>query len=335
MAARVQLRRGDLFSGPSDLIVLPCSTVPTVAPFVQHRLREFKIDKPKRKMKLGEVEFKPFEGNENIASFVAFAASVEGQSSSNAEAIERIGREIGLFSKKEKSVQWITAPLLGTGAGGLSNEVVVRHLRQGFLATASDRVTLNIFVLEEGPFRQLEQIFRSEHEALAVAAATRREPIRVFISYTKTDVGHAGWVKALATFLRDNGVDARLDVWHLRRGMQLAQWMCNELDQAHRVLLICNEEYARRADGYHGGVAWEIRLVQADLLCAPEANIDKYVPVIRAVDLDGAVPAFLKGTYCFEWPEGANETEKRQQLLKEIYRIHEEAPPLGAPPFAI
>lgn len=337
MAARVQLRRGDMFNGPSDLIVLPCSTIPTITELVRKRLRHFRIEGPERAMQLGEVEFKPFEGNENIAGFVAFAASVEAGYSSEPEAIERIGREVGRFSTREPSVQRIAVPLLGTGAGGLSPEVAVRRLRQGFLATASDRATLNIFVLEEDVYGRLEEEFRGDHDALATAQEGNggQEPIRVFVSYTRTDEAHATWVKELATFLRENGVDARLDVWHLRRGMNVAQWMCNELDQAHRVLLICNEEYARRADGYHGGVAWEIRLVQGDLLASPVTNSDKYVPVIRAENIDHAVPSFLRATYFFEWPEAADETAKREALLREIYRIQEQAPPLGPPRFAI
>jgi len=67
MPSNVKLRLGNLFDGPSDLIVLPCSTSGTITGFVARRLADYSIPHPRVGMKLGEVEFMPFEGAENIA----------------------------------------------------------------------------------------------------------------------------------------------------------------------------------------------------------------------------------------------------------------------------
>jgi hypothetical protein len=64
------------------------------------------------------------------------------------------------------------------------------------------------------------------------------------------------WVKELALFLIDNGIQARLDRFHLRRGMDLPQWMCNELQMADKVIIVCDETYKQKADGRLGGVGW-------------------------------------------------------------------------------
>lgn len=124
MSAIVKLRLGNLFDGPSDLIVLPCSTSGSVTGFVARSLAHYSIPHPRTGMRLGEVEILPFEGGESIAQFVAFAASVKEMSSSTT-AIESIGRALGEFSCEQRSVRAIAAPLLGAGAGGIQSEKVV------------------------------------------------------------------------------------------------------------------------------------------------------------------------------------------------------------------
>ncbi len=138
--------------------------------------------------------------------------------------------------------------------------------------------------------------------------------------------------KELATFLRANGIEARFDVWYLRPGMDTPQWMSNELDLADRVLLVCDELYAQKADRRHGGVGWEIRIIQGDLLVSQEDNPDKYIPIIVTPELNAGTPKFLRGTFALHWPEsGPDEVGRRDELLRIIYNRQEEAPPLGRP----
>lgn len=127
MAAIVKLRLGDLFDGPADLIVLPCSTDGTITGFVARRLQEYVIPDPKRGLALGDVDIMPFGGAENIAQYVAFAASVRDMKSEES-GIERIGAALGRFTDENESVRTISAPLLGAGAGGLRSERVVHAL---------------------------------------------------------------------------------------------------------------------------------------------------------------------------------------------------------------
>jgi hypothetical protein len=155
--------------------------------------------------------------------------------------------------------------------------------------------------------------------------------MRVFVSYTKTSDEHVEWVTRLATLLRENGINSRLDEWHLELGSDVAQWMTNEVDQANRVLLICNEEYTQRADRRHGGVGWEIRIVQGDMLFAPEAI--KYVAVVRTEDVTDGLPIFLKSSFSFHWPPSASDAQKGDELLRALYQQKKkQAPPIGPPP---
>jgi hypothetical protein len=102
--------------------------------------------------------------------------------------------------------------------------------------------------------------------------------------------------------------------------------MCNELDLADRVLLICNDAYAQRADRRHGGVGWEIRLIQGDLLDCQDTL--KYVPVVCSENVEATTPKFLRTVKCLRWDSSKGENDFREELVKTLYNIPLE-PPLG------
>ncbi|MDB5345372.1 MAG: hypothetical protein JWP89_3749 [Schlesneria sp.] len=321
----VELRFGDLFDGPSDLIVLPCSSTGTITPFVAARLAQYSIPKPKFGMSLGETDIVPFTGAENIASFVAFAASVN-QNHSTAEAIESIGVSLGKITQEISSIRNISAPLLGAGAGGLRSEIVVEAMSRGFRRTAEKEARLVIHILEQ---RVLDQL-KVGGVSAKVTTTAPISPKRVFISYSGTSDSHKEWVAELGKFLRQNGIDARLDQWHLRNGMDLPQWMTNELVQAQRVVIISDSRYRDRADGRNGGVGWETMLIQGDMMQLPQDS-RKYLLVVREDDFKGGVPTYLRTKFSIHWHVGANEQMLREQLLNEIYDV-DLAPPLGTSP---
>lgn len=330
MAAKLELVRGDLLEGPSDLIVIPCSTVPTVSAFVSERLSAFRIPVPTEPMQLGEVRFLALDAAGQVAPMAAYATSVMAHTT-RPEAIRAIGGSLGRFTAEHRWVQQIACPLLGAGAGHLRSETSVEEVLAGFRTEApQDRdVVLRIFVRHEPVYERLKA-----HFAETTRTSPAAPPIRVFISYARTSDGHVAWVKELATFLRQNGIEARIDVWHLRPGMDVAQWMCNELDLADRVLLVCDELYSQKADRRHGGVGWEVRIVQGDLLATQGDNPDKYVPVVVTSDPHAGTPAFLKSVLAIHWPRDHPERDeaRRDDLLGTLFRVSEEAPPLGSPP---
>ena len=327
MAGFVRLQLGDLFDGPADLIVLPCSTSGTITRFVANRLLEYTIPRPKRGMVLGEVDIMPFIGAENIAQYVAFAASVLSMTSKS-DAIYKIGLALGQFSFDNESVRTISAPLLGAGAGGLRSEIVIESLSEGFQKTAAKEAVLTVHILHESVYDRL-----THGDALREAPTPTppsSKPIRVFISYSGTSDRHKKWVAALGTFLRANGVDARLDQWHLRNGMDLPQWMTNELEMAERVIIISDARYSERADGRSGGVGWETMLIQGDMSNLPPQST-KYLVIVREDAFDSGVPRYLKTKFCIHWKSNSDEQKLRNELLKELYNVSL-APPLGSPP---
>jgi len=331
----VELRHGDMFDGPSDMVVLPCSTNGTITGFVRQKLLHFRIPYPKPGMELGEVSILPFEGGENIAQYVAYAASVLSNTSTP-EAIKRIGEQIGDYTNMVSSVRHICAPLLGAGAGGLTSELVVSSLSDGFKKTASQDASLVINVLHKEVFDRIN-ISRKDIQAIRTTPpplpAPEERPPRVFISYTHSSPEHMKWVERLGTFLRENGVDARVDVWHLRRGMDLPQFMTNELALSDRVIIVSDERYAEKADGRVGGVGWETMIVQGDMAQLPPDNT-KYLVVVRAQQLDSALPRFLKTKFVIHWPDSSVDSVCHTILLRELFN-QVVIPPIGNRPLFI
>src|SRR3569623_409176 len=308
MSAQIRIRLGNLFDGPTDLVVLPCSTSGTITAIVAQSLTSYKLPQPPSGLKLGDIDVVPFPGGQNISQFVAYAASVSNDTS-RPEAIYHIGLYLGRFTISEPSVRAVSAPLLGAGAGGLRSETVVESLRCGFLETASPNATLTISVLHRSVYDRFAQ-----RPSSGIASS---RPLRVFISYTATDDIHTAWVESLGTFLRSNGCEARLDRWHLKRGMDLPQWMTKELQLADRVLIISNEQYAAKADGRLGGVGWETMLIQGDI-ATQQLTSHKYLIVVRSEDFSAGTPQYLRTKFAFHWHPKRSEAAMRDDLLKEL-----------------
>src|SRR5262249_3364051 len=160
----------------SDLIVLPCSTAGAITSFVRQRLVHHNIPYPKPGMELGDVSIMPFEGGENIAQYVGYAASVEKHRSSE-PVIRRIGKQLGEATGKQSTIRLVSTPLLGAGAGGLRSELVVEALSAGFKAAAHRDARLVVHVLHKDVFQRLSsrsgRIERTDHERVQPKRALR------------------------------------------------------------------------------------------------------------------------------------------------------------------
>jgi hypothetical protein len=331
MPGALKVLRGDLFEGPSDLIVIPCTTAGALTKHAERKLLDYRIPRPPGRLELGAVVTRPFEGAENIAQFVAYAATAGA--ATPAVCIERIAQHIASETITNRVVSRVVAPLIGVGAGERPGqlEAALQAIRRGFLATCTAHAVLTLHIADDRLFdsaagwfsREARDDKGSSHVKGATGASKSMAP-RVFVSYTKTSDEHAHWVERLATMLRANGVDARFDRWHLRPGMDVAQFMCNEIAMADRVVIISNEEYAKRADGRLGGVGWETRLISGDLLTGSAGD--------RTRDLRSGVPMFLRSTLVIQWPDDTTDAHCGELLLRALHDKTAAEPPLLPPP---
>lgn len=144
-----------------------------------------------------------------------------------------------------------------------------------------------------------------------------KNAIRVFISHTSKTEEAVAWVKSLALYMIEQGIQARLDRFHLRRGMDLQQWMCNELAMARKVVVVCDEAYKQKADGRLGGVGWETMIIQGDISSLPPDST-KYQVVVRASELDKGLPMYLKTRYAFHAPGPTQDETFKRELIQEL-----------------
>ena len=113
---------------------------------------------------------------------------------------------------------------------------------------------------------------------------------KAFVSYSHDSLDHKKWVLDLATRLRNNGVESIIDQWSLGPGDDLPHFMEQNLAGADRVLMVCTDNYVKKANSGAGGVGYEKMIVTADLLKQIDSN--KVIPVIRQAGTRD-VPTFL------------------------------------------
>ncbi|MEH0555534.1 SEFIR domain-containing protein [Streptomyces sp. B21-101] len=160
---------------------------------------------------------------------------------------------------------------------------------------------------------------------------------QVFISYADDGGPHTEQVRSLWELLRENGIDARLDLPAAERPQDWALWMQREYEQSDFVLVVASQAYKRRAEGAEAsgkgeGVAWEARLLRAEIYSQP----DWYSRILRVVLPGGSrddLPSFLGGhplTHYTVDPLTAAGAEKLLRYLTN--QPYETEPPLGAVP---
>jgi TIR domain len=207
---------------------------------------------------------------------------------------------------------------------------VADALAEGFKREAHPEAQLVLHVLDRDVFERISARSPEDHAPALESERKEHEHPRVFISYCHTSPEHEKWVESLGMFLRDNGVDTRLDIWHLRRGMDLPQFMTNELALAERVILVSDERYAEKADGRVGRVGWETMIVQGDMAKLPPEST-KYLVIVRSQKIDDGLPLYLKTKFVIHWPGGIDHVGNRDILLRELYDVVR-VPKIGAKP---
>lgn len=155
---------------------------------------------------------------------------------------------------------------------------------------------------------------------------------RVFISYSHDTEEHKEWVKDLASYLRENGVDIVFDQWGLNFGDDLPSFMEQSIKETDRVLIICTDKYIEKANSGIGGVGYEKTIVTAEMLSNVE-NRRKFIPIVRNVTKDEKLPTFFGAAYYLDLSDGEDDDIKKQDLIKRIYNISLSKPKLGPPPY--
>lgn len=158
---------------------------------------------------------------------------------------------------------------------------------------------------------------------------------KIFISYSWKPIQNKQKVLRLAERLTSDGVHVILDDWDLKEGQDkytFMEQMVNNPD-VKRVLLICNKEYAEKANQKKGGVGIESLIVSDDIYS--KADQTKFIPIVFEYGADGkpCVPTFVKTRIFIDLSNEDIFEDNYEILLRNIFeKPASKRPPLGTIP---
>ncbi|MEG0859753.1 MAG: TIR domain-containing protein [Pseudomonas sp.] len=160
-------------------------------------------------------------------------------------------------------------------------------------------------------------------------------PPTVFISYSWESDAHKSWVRELAERLTLNGVNARLDQWHIAPGQSLTQFMEVEAQGSDFTLVICTKDYCRKSLARAGGVGYEQQIITGRIVGGLERI--RLIPIVRdgefAPGPECSVPPQFSGIYAVDMRDDSLMDQRIEDLLRAIFK--EPAliqPPIGSRP---
>lgn len=160
-------------------------------------------------------------------------------------------------------------------------------------------------------------------------------PPKLFISYSRTSEPHNARVLALATRLRESGIDVILDVWRLREGQDSNAFMEQMVasPDVGKVALFCDQRYAERANERTGGVGTEAQIISAALYGKTQQS--KFVAVLleRAPDGSPPLPIYYAGRIYVDLSDPNTHGAEFERLIRWVFdKPKYIEPPIGSPP---
>ncbi len=144
---------------------------------------------------------------------------------------------------------------------------------------------------------------------------------QVFISYSWTSKEYQQSVIELASRLRHDGVDVKLDVWDLKEGQDKYVYMeqCVTNPAIDKVLILSDKTYTEKADQRKGGVGDETTIISAEVY--GNADQQKFIPVVMERDENGQeyLPAYLRSRIFRDLSGAADYKEEYVALLRIIF----------------
>lgn len=144
---------------------------------------------------------------------------------------------------------------------------------------------------------------------------------KLLISYSWDSEGHKNWVRAIAERIRFNGVDVKLDQWHVVPGQSLTQFMESEIVNCDFVLIICTPNYFKKSLSREGGVGYEQQIISGHI--AAGVAREKFIPLLREGDFEPgdtcAIPPHFSGIFAIDMRSDELVDENIELLLRTIF----------------
>ncbi len=152
---------------------------------------------------------------------------------------------------------------------------------------------------------------------------------KVFISYSWESKEHSDWVKSLANKLLADGIEAIIDSYDVSPGDRLPKFMESSIRDSDYVIIICTEEYKRKANNREKGVGYESHIISAELY--NNHNDRKFIPIIRQGDFNTALPTYLDGKLAIDLRGNPFNEDSYKDLIASIFKVKKK-PKVGIRP---
>ena len=153
---------------------------------------------------------------------------------------------------------------------------------------------------------------------------------KVFISYSWESKEHSEWVNSLADKLLADGIEAIIDNYDVSPGDRLPKFMESSIKDSDYVIIICTEEYKRKANNREKGVGYESHIISAELY--NNHNDRKFIPIIRQGDFNTAVPTYLDGKLAIDLRGNPFNETSYKDLIASIFKFKKK-PKVGIRPY--
>ena len=152
---------------------------------------------------------------------------------------------------------------------------------------------------------------------------------KVFISYSWESKDHSDWVNSLADKLLADGIEAIIDSYDVSPGDRLPKFMESSIKDSDYVIIICTEEYKRKANNREKGVGYESHIISAELY--NNHNDRKFIPIIRQGDFNTAIPTYLDGKLAIDLRGNPYNETSYKDLIASIFKVKKK-PKVGIRP---
>ena len=153
---------------------------------------------------------------------------------------------------------------------------------------------------------------------------------KVFISYSWESKDHSDWVNSLADKLLADGIEAIIDSYDVSPGDRLPKFMESSIKDSDYVIIICTEEYKRKANNREKGVGYESHIISAELY--NNHNDRKFIPIIRQGDFNTAIPTYLDGKLAIDLRGNPFNETSYKDLIASIFKFKKK-PKVGIRPY--
>lgn len=152
---------------------------------------------------------------------------------------------------------------------------------------------------------------------------SRSKP-KAFISYAWFTEEHQRWVQHLADELVKNGIEVVLDKRNLFPGEEITHFIERSISTCDFMILVCSEEYTRKANDRDGGVGMEAVVGSSTYFNTKDKR--RFVPIVRDNSLPSntKLPIYLGSALYVDMSTGDWRAEPMRQLVHSIFSAHKD-----------